>query len=272
MTAANPHLRAILIVGALAATAVALGMYTLARQQPGTATPAAIAPRHAAAKPGVAAPRVDPFVKAALAAGLPKAVARQFGTHEVVVVALYSRASSVDRLAAGEAEAGAALSGAGFVAVDASRDGASGGLTRVFGILSAPATLVLARGDFGKPSTTLNGFADRETVAQAAANADPTPGAPSAWARRAETLCERATSRPATVAARLALIAPPAGRAADVRRLVALVERQAALAKQLAAAKDPVAVATATAQGTTVGAHADTLAASLGAPACSDLG
>jgi hypothetical protein len=171
VTAAAPHLRAILIAGALGATAVALGFYTMVRQQVAPATAPVVSPHHAARPQAEAKVQAD--VAAALAAGLPKRVAAQFARHEVVVVTLYSPSVAVDRVVAGEARAGAALGTAGFVAVDVGKGPAADKLTTAFGVLSAPATLVLARGAYGAPATELDGFADRRTVAQAALNADP---------------------------------------------------------------------------------------------------
>jgi hypothetical protein len=174
VTAAAPHLRAILIAGALAATAVALGFYTMVRQQVTPATPPVVAPHVAKT---TQAPKLQADVAAALAAGLPKRVAAQFARHEVVVVTLYSPSVAVDRVVAAEARAGAALGAAGFVAVNVGKGPAADKLTTAFGVLSAPATLVLARGAYGAPVTRFDGFADEQTVAQAALNADPTPGA-----------------------------------------------------------------------------------------------
>jgi hypothetical protein len=323
---ANPHLKGIAIAGVLAAVAVALGMFTLARQQPASsaATNAQDVITHhlpkiakptktaAAAKPvaakqtPVAAPKpapkpqVSPYVKAALAAELPRPIASQFGDHEVVVVSVYTPDVDVDRVSMAEAQAGAGLGGAGFVAVDASKDRTTGDLTRAFGILSAPTTLVLTRADFTKPVTTLGGFVDRETVAQAAANADPTPGASSdaqtAWAKGAEALCARAQTQFAalgTIAtmAQLKQATPkfqtitssllgglrklpaPAGRAADVEQFLSYAQQDVALTLQLVEGtvkKDAAAVAMASTKEAGVGAQANTLAIALGAPTCSE--
>jgi hypothetical protein len=168
VTAAAPHLRAILIAAALAATAVALGFYTMVRQQPAAPAPTVLPQHVAKAKPG---PKLRADVAAALAAGLPKRVAAQFARHEVVVVTLYSRSVAVDRIVAAEAHAGAAAGGAGFVAVGVRKGPAADKLTTLYGVLSAPATLVLERGRYGAPATRLDGFADRRTVAQAVRNA-----------------------------------------------------------------------------------------------------
>jgi hypothetical protein len=325
---ANPHLKGIAIAGVLAAVAVALGMFTLARQQPASSaatnaqdlithhlpkiakpakTAAAARPTTAKHTPVVAPkpkpapkPQVSPYVKAALAAELPRPVASQFGDHEVVVISVYTPDVDVDRVSMAEAQAGAGLGGAGFVAVDASKDKTTGDLTRAFGVLSAPTTLVLTRADFTKPVTTLGGFVDRETVAQAAANADPTPGASSdaqtAWAKGAEALCARAQTRftalgTITTPAQLQQATPkfrtitssllsglrklpaPAGRAADVEQFLSFAEQDVALTLQLVEGtvkKDAAAVAMASTKEAGVGAQANTLAISLGAPTCSE--
>ncbi len=311
MTAANPHLKQILIAGMLAALAAALGMFTLTRQQQASkaaepavvhrpATTAATTAAKPESKPKpVPGPvlRVSPFTRAALAAGLPKPVAAEFADHEVVVVTLYSSHGDVDRLAEAEAESGASLGAAGFAAVDATREGASGALTRLYGVLPSPSTLVIARPDFTTPFVSLEGFADRETVAQAARNADPTPGGPaaqSAWARQAEAVCTRTTKQLTAVGAvdsaaalktatpkvraignaflaDLGALKPPAARAADVKRFVALQKQDLAFALQMAsaaAAKDLVGVAAASAHEATVAKQASALAIDLGAPAC----
>jgi hypothetical protein len=89
--------------------------------------------------------------------------------NEVVVVLFYAPGSSYDTLQAREARAGAAAGGAGFLAVDVSRDRQVSSLAAAFGIRDAPAILVVKRGY--RVAVRINGYADRETVAQAAANA-----------------------------------------------------------------------------------------------------
>jgi hypothetical protein len=204
----TPHLKAIVLAGGLAALALALGFMTLSMNQPSSsdATPKAIMPLHLrktkaepTVKPKVvhrAAP--DPNVVAAKEAGLPAQIAAQLGPHRVVVVELYTAGDQVDDLARGEAAAGAALAGAGFVAVRVEQDKVSATLTKLLGALPpAPAALVYSR-----PATlyvTLPGFNDRTTVQQAATNADPTPGAVTAvasdWAAHANALCKRTLTK-----------------------------------------------------------------------------
>jgi hypothetical protein len=89
--------------------------------------------------------------------------------NSVVVVLFYSPGSAYDTIQAREARAGAVAARAGFVAVDASRDREVAPLAAAFEVLDAPAVLIVKRGY--RVAARINGFADRETVAQAAANA-----------------------------------------------------------------------------------------------------
>ena len=106
---------------------------------------------------------------AALAAGLPAPLATALGQHETVVVALYNPYSQVDGIAFAEAKAGAQLGGAGFVPLNVLSKAQVGKLTEQLGLLPDPGLLVYIR-----PATLvvkISGFADKETVAQAAQNA-----------------------------------------------------------------------------------------------------
>jgi hypothetical protein len=109
------------------------------------------------------APRVAPDVPAR--ADLDRALLH----YPVVVVLLYSPESMVDRLATLEARAGAASVGAGFLAVDVSDDREIEAIATEYDVRDAPALLVFSAGP--EVVTKINGFADRETVAQAAENA-----------------------------------------------------------------------------------------------------
>lgn len=109
--------------------------------------------------------------------GMPAALAHALASHAVVVVSLYAPRSSVDALATDEAKHGAALAGAGFVAFNVADEKIvspltsllTGAQTAADRVLDGPAVLV-----FQRPRTLFvrfNGFADRDTVAQAVANA-----------------------------------------------------------------------------------------------------
>jgi hypothetical protein len=108
--------------------------------------------------------------KAALAAGLPGSLARALGQHAVVVAALYNPESQVDGIAFAEAQAGAALAGAGFVPLNVLSQADVGTLTQQLGVLPDPGFLVYTARDT-RLTVRIDGFADKETVAQAAQNA-----------------------------------------------------------------------------------------------------
>ena len=107
--------------------------------------------------------------KAALEAGLPAPVARALGQRGVVVVSLYNPYSEVDGIAFAEARAGAQLAGVGFVPLNVLSQAQVEKLTEQLGLLPDPGLLVYTR-----PAALvarISGFADKETVAQAAQNA-----------------------------------------------------------------------------------------------------
>ncbi len=121
-------------------------------------------------KPKPAArPRRTPTLPLVTANGLPRVVAVALTRNPVVVVAVVAPRGRVDALALAEARAGAALGGAGFAQVNAFRQIEMAPLASKFGIRSNPAVIVLKRP--GNLSVRIDGFADRDTVAQAAAAA-----------------------------------------------------------------------------------------------------
>lgn len=180
---ASAHLRGIVIAGALAALALALGIVTLAMNQ--TASQASVhtivplKDRHHAiakstrpAKPAHRKARpVDPNLAAALKAGLPRTIAESLAARPVAVVEITSSSDPVAALAAGEAKAGASDGGASYVTVNVDQNGgAIEVLTRLLGQLPvAPETLVYARP--AQLVTTLPNFNDRTVIQQAAESA-----------------------------------------------------------------------------------------------------
>jgi hypothetical protein len=114
------------------------------------------------AKPAAAAPAVD-------ANGLPRVLSAALAGNRVVVVGLHDPDSALDQMALAEARAGARAAGAGFVAVNVFAEAQSRPLLELLGALENPGILVYRRPDvlFAR----MSGFADSETVAQAAANA-----------------------------------------------------------------------------------------------------
>ena len=130
--------------------------------QPDRAKANAHAPAPAKPKP------VNPVVPPS---GLPKVVDKALRQHEVVVVSLVVPGARVDELAAAEAEAGAKLSGAGFLALNVLNEGVARALLAKLEPGQDPSVVVVNRS--GDVAVELAGFVDRETVAQAAANAAP---------------------------------------------------------------------------------------------------
>lgn len=149
------------------------------------AAPAKAPPKKTAVKvatrvvPRAAAkPKTIPAAKPkAVIEGVPGALAVQLRSHAIVVVSLYTPGSSVDGMATAEARKGAQLAHAGFVAFNVADENnvapltslLTGAATPADRVLDGPAVLV-----FQRPTTLFvrfNGFADSDTVAQAAANA-----------------------------------------------------------------------------------------------------
>jgi hypothetical protein len=132
-----------------------------------TATPAVAKPTaKAAAKPAAAKPA--PVVATN---GLPNSIMLALRSHNVVVVSLWGTGGKIDAMSRDEAAAGAAAVGAGFVSLNvlaSSREAEA--LTLKLGtMLRAPTVLLFTSG--GTLADTLEGFRDRETVAQSALNA-----------------------------------------------------------------------------------------------------
>ena len=137
--------------------------------KPAAATPSK--PAKAAATPkapvAVNAPKV--VKKAIPPTGFPAVVDKALRDHEVLVVSLVVPGARVDELAAAEAEAGAKLGGAGFLALNVLNEGVARALLGKIDAVQDPSVLVLKQS--GEIALELAGFVDRETVAQAAASA-----------------------------------------------------------------------------------------------------
>jgi hypothetical protein len=139
-----------------------------------TAKPAAAAHAEAPAKtaaPATPAPASGAKTPTAPAVSsvLPLPLAQALAVNPTVVAIVYNPQSEVDGIAVAEARAGAALAGAGFVALSVLSQRDVGKLTEQLGLLPDPSVLV-----FTRPShlaAKLEGFADKQTVAQAAQNA-----------------------------------------------------------------------------------------------------
>ena len=206
----SPQLRLLALIGLIAVLGGAAALMLMGRSGSGSAAPPAIKPLHPVAKhatkasaktkaqapvakhapkPAVHKPAAKPKAPVVTVKGLPASLVAALTAHPVVVVALYQvertstaaqrlaarkgssadAAVGIDRLALAEAQAGAHAAHAGFLGVDVFRRPDAEPLTKLLGVLQDPAVLVYKRP--GTLFVQLNGFADRDTVAQAAANA-----------------------------------------------------------------------------------------------------
>ena len=153
-----------------------------------------------APKPKAAAP----VVPAVASNGLPGALDLLLHAHRVVIVALWDPEIPSDRYAFLEAQAGAKEANAGFFPVSVIDERVAAPLTAAVGngtVLPSPGVLV-----YKQPATLMNridGFADRDAIAEAVANAmladTPTAGTTPAAA---------AAAAPPAAAAPVAVPAP----------------------------------------------------------------
>jgi hypothetical protein len=171
----DPRVRPLLLVLVLAVVAAGAGLMVLARaHKSNDASPKNVAttPKsgHVLSKRAAAPPPAPARPKPAAAASdqLPVAIRQALAANHVVVVALYEPKAKIDGTALREAKAGAQLAGSSFVPVNVQGSGVAS-LNARYGVIQDPAVLVL------RPPGTLvvriDGFADRDTVAQAAMNA-----------------------------------------------------------------------------------------------------
>jgi hypothetical protein len=196
----SPQIRIVALVGALAAAGFGVFMFTMGgapssvdaaalpkikplydgRKVAAHPTPAKAAKKSVAAPKRHVAPKAPAKAPAKPAApktpivtanGLPVVLATALERHAVVVVALYDPQARVDGISLLEAAAGAVAARAGFVPLDVLDTSQAGPLMKLLGVLPDPAVLVYRRP--GELVARFDGFADRDTVAQAVANATP---------------------------------------------------------------------------------------------------
>jgi hypothetical protein len=262
----SPQIRLVALVGALAAAGLGAFMFTMrgapssvdstalpkikplyhgrkVAAHPASAKKPAVAPKRHVAPPKPAAAK-PPVVATN---GLPIVLVQALARHPVVVVALYDPQARIDGISLAEAEAGAAVAGAGFVPLNVLDTQQAGPLMKLLGVLPDPAVLVYRRP--GDLAARFDGFADRDTVAQAVTNATPNglaqqaatePPAPAivtrkAWAARASKLC-------ATSLATVPRIAGTASRAEYLRWAPRELAREQALIGKLSALSLPTSV------------------------------
>ena len=103
--------------------------------------------------------------------GLPYRVVSTLRRENVVVLALWGSGGKIDRLALDEAAAGAAAAGVGFVPLNVLQSNREAeALTLKLGVVLRAPTVLFFTGS-GDLALRLDGFRDRETVAQAALDA-----------------------------------------------------------------------------------------------------
>jgi hypothetical protein len=186
----GPRVKVIGLVVGLAVLALGAGFLLMSRGQPSsdaaqnTVIPLSQRPGAKAAKPKARpnrparkpkakpkpAPKPKPKPKPpATDDGLPGALSAALARNRVVVVSLYAPDVELDETAMQEAKAGAAEAGAGFVALNVLNESQSRPLTKELGVLEDPSVLVFRRP--GELIVRFSGFADKQTVLQAARNA-----------------------------------------------------------------------------------------------------
>jgi hypothetical protein len=182
-TLTPPQIRLVALLGMLV---VVMGgaMLVLGRDKTSSPTPAPAPAHHstsgapAATTPSTTKPQAKPATKphavpakpARLAThGLPVAVAQALQHNRVVVVSLVTPGADVDRLAHDEAAAAAKSSHTGFVPLNVLSQADGVPLLKKLGLIEAPAVLVVLRP--GRIFAQFEGYADRQTVEQAVADA-----------------------------------------------------------------------------------------------------
>ena len=129
-------------------------------------TPTVVPPVRHVAKPAAPKAPVSPVGKN----GLPNALNAALRSHAIVVVSLFDPQSSTDAISYAEAKAGAGEAKVGFLGVNLLDSTTAGALTTALpggGLLPAPGVLIYRRP--GTLVERIDGFTDRDVVAQAAA-------------------------------------------------------------------------------------------------------
>lgn len=136
-----------------------------------TATTAATAkPAAPAHRPAKQTPTQAPKAPAVAKNGLPTVIDQAFRSHRIVVVSVFDPQSATDAISYAEAKAGASDARVGFVGISLLDSPLSAALTLAMpggGLLPAPGVLIYRRP--GTLVQRIDGFTDRDVVAQAAA-------------------------------------------------------------------------------------------------------
>jgi hypothetical protein len=166
------RLRVLLPVALLGLLGASFGAYATGR--PASAEPLPPVPPATttqAAKPDKPAKKKSkPAAKKAKRSAAPErsALEQALRRDRAAVVVFYTPGGAVDSVAIREARAGALALDAGFLSVNVKRNREAEKLAADYGVVHAPGVLVFVR---GPKVASQFGYADRETVAQAVANA-----------------------------------------------------------------------------------------------------
>jgi hypothetical protein len=215
-TTISPQIKILVVVGALAAVGLGASLFLFGHGSSKTvdraattrataSTPTATAARthsppvktaapvfkhatktHAALRPHAKKVKPAVFRGNRVYATLPQPLQWQLAHHKIVVVSFYNPSSDVDAISVAEAHAGALDAGAGFLLVSVLDNKVAGILTALLpggGLLPDPGVLIYRAP--GNVAIRLDGFADRDSVAQAAANAKAGDTGPAASAAAA---------------------------------------------------------------------------------------
>ena len=136
-----------------------------------TAAPAKTTPSTAvtASAPTVTTPKTAP-ASVIGTNGLPLTINAAFKKHAIVIVSVFDPESPTDAISYAEAKAGATSAGVGFVGISLLDNPLAAALTSALpdgGLLPAPGVLIYRRP--GTLVQRIDGFTDRDAVAQAAA-------------------------------------------------------------------------------------------------------
>jgi hypothetical protein len=175
-TLSTRQLRLVVLLGLIVLCAGAFMILTHKSTTPSTSssTPSVTTPAHtkttsptpSKAHTHSATPSVTTV---AIQHGMPIPIARALAKNRVVVVSLFAPHSQVDQIATNEAQAGARLANAGFVAIDAFHQRPGTAALRKLGVVTTPVVLVVKRPYL--IAFESHGFADSGVVEQAVADA-----------------------------------------------------------------------------------------------------
>ena len=158
--ASQLRLRVLLPVAVLGVLGLGVGAFATTRSAP--EDPGAIPPP---AQTTTKTPKPNksnkPRERAPLEAALRK--------HSVVVVLFYAPGDGYDTIQTRETRAGALDAGAGFLAIDVTKNRSVAALAAKYEVRDAPATVIFKRGP--KAVYRVAGYLDRAAIAQAAADA-----------------------------------------------------------------------------------------------------